>query len=310
MKALCAIVGISKQALWMYNKRQQERMDKKEKVLELIKEVRIDHKRMGCRKIYFKYINLSPVGRDAFEEIGLGNGYRLKRQRNVRKTTWGQRIEIYPNLIEGKVVNGINQVWQSDIFYVKVEGKDYYGITIEDIYSRKILALHFSNTLLARELVMALKKAIKARSGIGIEGCIFHSDRGSQYIDKDVKALIKNYGMKGSMCLLPQENAYVERVQGSLKYEYINEFDLNKRYLTRQAAKILVLYNDFRPHSSLNMMTPTAFERNVNTLDENLRPEMKVYQWNHELLTKQAVFNKKKKEAKKKKVNINNTSLS
>jgi transposase InsO family protein len=309
MNTLCAIAGISKQALWMYNKRQQKRMDQREQVLDLIKRMRIGHKRMGCRKIYFNNINRSPVGRDAFEKIGLENGYRLKRQRNVKKTTWGQRVEIYPNLIEGKVVNGINQVWQSDIFYIKVEGKDYYGITIEDIYSRKILALHFSNTLSARELVKALKKAIKARSGIGIDGCIFHSDRGSQYIDKDVKALIRQLGMKGSMCLLPQENAYVERAQGSLKHEYLYESDLNKRNLNSKANKILNLYNDFRPHSSLGMMTPSAFEQYIHTLDENSRPEMKVYQWDHGLLTKSSVFNKKKKEAKKKKVNINNTSL-
>ena len=89
MNTLCAIAGISKQALWMYKKRQHERMDQREQVLDLIKEKRIDHKRIGSRKIYFNYINRSPVGRDAFEKIGLENGYRLKRQRNVKRTTWG-----------------------------------------------------------------------------------------------------------------------------------------------------------------------------------------------------------------------------
>jgi hypothetical protein len=107
--------------------------------------------------------------------------------------------------------------------------------------------------------------------------------------------------MKGSMCLLPQENAYVERAQGSLKHEYLYESDLNKRNLNSKANKILNLYNDFRPHSSLGMMTPSAFEQYIHTLDENSRPEMKVYQWDHGLLTKSSVFNKKKKEAKKKK---------
>lgn len=276
-------------------------MDLEDQVVGIIKDIRKDHKRMGCRRMYYSTNNTSTVGRDRFEQIGLKHGFRLHRKRNVTITTWSQRVEVYPNLIEGRVIDGINQVWQSDIFYTKVEGKDHYGVTIIDVYSRRLLALHQSDNLFSDQVVRALRMAIRARKGHDLKGCIFHSDRGSQYVAKNVKALLKEYNMQGSMCSLPQENAYVERVQGTIKHEYLYEMDLIIEGLQHQSRKVVSLYNNHRPHSSLGMMTPASFERYVENLDENQRPALQIYQWDYEFSTKTAVFNKKKKVAKKKK---------
>jgi hypothetical protein len=71
--------------------------------------------------------------------------------------------------------------------------------------------------------------------------------------------------------------------------------------MTYVSSKIARLYNDERPHLGLHRMTPTAFEKYVDKLAPLDRPEMSVYQWNHELLTKNQVINKKKKVTKKKK---------
>jgi hypothetical protein len=60
------------------------------------------------------------------------------------------------------------------------------------------------------------------------------------------------------------------------------------------------LYNEKGPHSSQGEMTPSAFEQAVEKMDKNLRPKMQIYQWNHELLTKPFVFNKRKKYQKRK----------
>lgn len=301
MKDLYNIAGISKQALWQHNKCQEEASRIVSKVVGLIEKTRVNHKRMGCRRIYYTAQGLLPVGRDLFEQIGFANGYKLKIKKNVMKTTWSQRVEVYPNLIEGMVLNGINQVWQSDIFYCKVEETDYYGISIEDVYSRKLLALHLSKSLAAEQNVKALRKALQARKGSDVKGCVFHSDRGSQYISESHKTLLKDAEMRISMCKMPQENAYVERVQGTMKYEYLFEHKLTHANLHKMTQKILHWYNDKRPHSALKMMTPTGFEKRMNNLIEKDRPEMKIYQGFSELLTKKEVINKKKKEAKKKK---------
>lgn len=280
MKEMYAIAGISKQALWKYGKRQEEVALISCQVIDVIKTIRINHKRMGCRKIYYTtYTNkIIPVGRDMFEQIGFANGFKLRFKRNAMKTTWGQRVEVYPNLIEGMILNGINKVWQSDIFYIKVEGIDYYCVTIEDVYSRKLLALHFSKSLSSEQNVKALKKALKTRNGSNIKGCIYHSDRGSQYISNNHKLLLKESGLKISMCKMPQENAYVERVQGTLKYEYLFEHKLTKANLQQMSRKLLHWYNDERPHSNLKMMTPTVFEQYESRLAKKDKPEMKIYQ--------------------------------
>ena len=277
MNDMYLIAGISKQALWKYNKHIDDISHIAIDVVEKINKARIKHKRMGCRRIYYTIKNIFPIGRDKFEQIGFANGFKLKLKRNIMKTTWSQRVEVYPNLIEGMILNNINQVWQSDIFYIKVEGIDYYGITIEDVYSRKLLALHLSKSLKAEQNIIALKKAIKSRKGSNLKGCIFHSDRGSQYISEIHKTLLKDEGMKISMCKMPQENAYVERVQGTLKYEYLFEYKLTEANLNKMTKKIIHLYNEERPHSSLNMMTPTEFEKHVNNLVGKDKIEMQIY---------------------------------
>ena len=304
MKDLYAIAGLTKQALWNHKKRQDINDNTTRQIVEKIKDIRKHHKRMGCRHMYFACEEALPVGRDAFEQIGLANGFRVKRKRNVMKTTWSQRLEIYPNLVEGLTINGINQVWQSDMFYIKIEGKNYYGVTIMDVYSRKLLALHISKSLSAVQLKAAMKKALRVRSGQKIRGCIFHSDRGSQYISISHKRLLNDQGIKISMCLLPQENAYVERVQGTIKYDYLEPFEISEKNLRYMSPKIMRYYNQERPHSNLNMITPDNFEHLLAKLPENLRPEMTIFKWDHEISTKSPVINKKKKEAKKKKSTI------
>ena len=301
MKDMYIIAGISKQALWQHRKRQEEMALITSEVVTMIEDVRINHKRMGCRRIYYTSKKPLPIGRDLFEQIGFANGFKLKLKRNVMKTTWSQRVEVFPNLIDGMVLNGINQVWQSDIFYLKVEGVDYYGVSIEDVYSRRLLALHLSKSLAAEQNIMALQKALKARKGSKVNGCIFHSDRGCQYISDIHKTLLKEAGMKISMCKRPQENAYVERVQGTLKYEYLFEHKLTEANLYRMILKILGWYNEERPHSELNMMTPVAFEKYVKNIPENKRPKVQIYQGFSELSTKNEVADKKKKSNKKRK---------
>ena len=197
----------------------------------------------------------------------------------MQKTTWGQRVEVYPDLVSGTTLNNINQVYESDIFYLKVEEKDYYGVTIIDVYSRRLVALHLSKTLKAVENTTALKKVLRIKSKAALKGCIFHSDRGTQYISKAQKELLKSLEMKISMCVMPQQNAYVERVQGSLKYEYLFEFELTEKNITRMASKIMKLYNDERPHQNLGNKTPKEFEVMIGQMKETEKPKMKIFNW-------------------------------
>lgn len=301
MQELYELSGLSKQALLKYRQRQSYLDQVKTEVVDLCNAIRVDHKRMSCKRMYQKVKDEVSVGRDIFEQIGFAHGFRLNKKRNVHKTTWSQRIEVCPNLIEGLVLNRRNQLWQSDIFYISVEGEPYYGVTIMDVYSRYLLALHISSSLEAVECKKALLRAINKRNGLSLNGCIFHTDQGSQYISKMIKDLLAKVGMRRSMANLPQQNAYVERIQGTLKYEYLFEQKLVKNKLKIQCRKIMDLYNDERPHSELNMSTPSAFERLIENLPMEKRPKMEVYKWVTPLLTNNPVQIKREEKSKKNK---------
>ncbi|MEO5905805.1 MAG: IS3 family transposase [Saprospiraceae bacterium] len=295
MKDLCSLVGISKQNLWKHQKRIEYMAQTSTRMISIMTKIRNRHKRMGCRSMYYAAKELLPVGRDTFVQIGYANGFKLRPKRNKVKTTWGQRVEVHPNRIEGITLTGINQVWQSDIFYQKIGNDDYYGVTIEDVYSRKLLALHMSKSLGAAENVKALKKAFIAREGQSLVKCVLHSDRGSQYISNAHKDLLKSKGMEMSMCKMPQENAYVERIQGTIKNQYMGEYKLTHANLPKIAQKIIRLYNEEKPHSSLKMKTPSAFEISVEKLPKSQRPKEVIYNGFSELSTKKKLLTKRKK---------------
>jgi len=295
MKDLYKFVNISRQAIWKYQRREAYNQDLILRCISIMKKLRIRHKQMGCRSMYDASKTAPPVGRDRFIEIGMANGYRLKHRRNKRKTTWAQTTDIYPNLIAGMTLTKINQVWQSDIFYHHENGKDYYGITIIDVYSRRLLALHLSRSLRAEENVKALQSAVKSRLGQKIEGCIFHSDRGSQYFSNIQKEEIFHHGLKISMCKIPQENAYAERVQETIQHYYLCDENLEGKPLKRVSAQILKKYNEERPHSGIDMMTPAAFEKHVENLPKRHRPKCLIFKWDHGLSTKSQLPTKRKK---------------
>jgi putative transposase len=278
MKQLYEIAGLSKQGLWKYRRREEQKAVVTEQVVKQIKKIRMHHKRMGCRTIYYTAILPLPVGRDVFEQIGFANGFKLKRKRSMVRTTWSQRVEVYPNLIEGIIVDNINQVWQSDIFYLPVEQQHFYGVTIEDVYSRELLALHVSNRLTAEQLTICFKKSLRQRQSKCIKGCIFHSDRGSQYISTVHKELLNANRMRISMGKLPQENAYVERLQGTLKNQYFSEHHLTAANIQSVTRNIMRYYNNERPHSNLKMMTPSAFAAHIQQLSKRNRPKLKIHE--------------------------------
>lgn len=296
MKDLYSIAGISKQALHQSRIRNESKLNITQQVKAECSVIRKNHPRMSCRRMYTRIKKPLGIGRDIFEQIGFANGFKVRVIRNKKRTTWATKLSVFENHLEGKTLNGINQAWSSDIFYYE----DYYGISIIDVYSRRLLALHASKNLTADQNVKALRKAAKERIGDRLDGCIFHSDRGSQYISEVQKDLLNELKMIPSMCKLPQENAYAERVQGTIKHEYLiadnKELEIQKRF-----NRIMWLYNNERPHTSLKKKTPVEFEAAVNKMRLNLKPQLIVYKWTHPLLTIPYVINKKEKSSKKEK---------
>jgi hypothetical protein len=126
MNKLYQTIGISKQAVHQYVKRQDIFDEKLVQLLMEADELREDHPGCGVEKMYN---SLAPdfIGRDRFVDTMMSLGYRLKKQKNYKRTTIASS-KFYPNLIKGLEINAPNSIWQSDITYIPINGKHYYAV--------------------------------------------------------------------------------------------------------------------------------------------------------------------------------------
>jgi putative transposase len=187
----------------------------------LIREVRRNHPRMSARQIYYK---LQPVGigRDRFEAFAHEQGFRLDKVKNYRKTTCSAGVSRFPNLVSGLELTDVNQVWVSDITYYELGNRFYYLTFIMDLYSRLILGAHASRDLRTiHTTIPALKQALRLRQGQDLQGLIVHSDGGGQYYCKDFLDITRLHGIRNSMAEMAYENPNAERINGTIKNDYL-----------------------------------------------------------------------------------------
>jgi putative transposase len=163
---------------------------------------------------------------------------------------------IYPYLLRRLKIVRANQVWSTDITYIRLRGGFVYLVAIMDWYSRYVLSWEVSITLDTSFCVSALNSALK-----DAKPEIFNSDQGAQFTSEDFTSLLRNHEIKISMDGRGRalDNVFVERLWWSVKYEdvYIKDYrdvpdaiaNLNS-YFWR--------YNFKRPHQSLDYQTPAA----------------------------------------------------
>ena len=238
-------------------------------MLQLISAIRKDHPRMGGRKMYFiikEDIERSGIkmGRDALFAL-LASEHLLVQTRKRKHITTNSKhwYKKYPNLIKDVIPDRPNQVWVSDITYIKTKEEFLYLFLITDAYSKKILGHRLAKNLDSIHAVNSLQDAIK-NTCQPISGLIHHSDRGIQYCSKEYTNLLSVNAIQISMTENgdPLENPIAERVNGILKDEYLNDkvnaySNLNPIQLSSAIEK----YNKLRPHLSCQMLTPEEAHR-------------------------------------------------
>ena len=161
----------------------------------------------------------------------------------------------YPYLLKNKRIWLPNQVWASDITYIKIKGGMVYLVAIIDLYSRKILSWRISNTIDASFCIEALVDAIME---YGIPA-IFNTDQGSQFTSDAFIEILNKHSISISMDGVKRfvDNIYVERFWRSLKYEeiYLNEYE-SIDMLKEGIKKYIRFFNAERFHQSLEYETP------------------------------------------------------
>ena len=238
---------------------------------------------MGLRQIW--ELTRPPLGRDAFINLGMAVGLGQDPPQNPVRTTFSVKSNRYSNLLTGKRLTDVNQLWVCDITYFQDKlNNTYYLFFMMDAYSRRIIGYAGADNLRATNATHALNMALKFRSIKDYKGkLIHHSDRGSQYIANEYTQLLEDTNIQISMCQSALENAFVERVHGTIKNQYLVYRPINSlKSLALWLKKDVYAYNYYRPHSALKGMTPVEFENALSTIPVNQRTKLAIFTINHE----------------------------
>jgi len=186
---------------------------------------------------------------------------RVKRKK-VKTTNSKHRFPRHPNLIKGKVISRLNQVWLADITYIRIRTGFVYLAAILDAYSRKVIGYAVSTALETVLTLEALKMAIARRQPV--PGVIHHSDQGVQYASDEYVAELRSYGFLISMSRTgnPYENATMESFFKTLKYEevYLCDYETYADVTERIPYFIEAVYNQKRLHSGIGYLSPEEYE--------------------------------------------------
>lgn len=215
--------------------------------------------RQHLKRVMGKTVNAKKIRR-IMDEYGLRaviwKGFKVK-------TTDSEHGHGYaPNLLLGRAVSGIDQVWVTDITYIRIATGFVYLSVILDLFSRKVIGWAISKSLHHSMCIESLTMALSTRNPP--KGCIHHSDRGVQYACPGYRELAESHGLVVSMsgkgyCY---DNAFMESWFKTLKAEevYLTEYETYWDVIASVPKFIEAVYNSKRLHSSLGYFSPNEFE--------------------------------------------------
>ena len=290
LSRLCGLLGYSRQAYYKLFREGESAAMRSDLLVREVVRIRANQKRVGARKLHamlgsFMAGQGKVLGRDAFFDLLREHGLLVRkcRKRKPRTTFSGLWMKRYPNLAKDIVPTAANQLWVSDITYIRVGEEFCYLSLVTDAYSRKIVGWSLRKDLSAKGCVAALRMA--KRDNPKRRDLIHHSDRGLQYYSREyLKALGKGVLISMSEKSDPLENAIAERVNGILKQELLEERFCSFPEAWSAVEKAVMVYNFQRPHLSIEMLTPA--EAHLQT--GRLRRFWKNYYWRRQTDQKEA----------------------
>lgn len=202
----------------------------------------------------------------------------IKKLMKPRGSAAGVKL-FFPNLVRGIKLNGPNQVWATDLTYIKLLKEYVYMNAIIDVYTRKIVGWSISRDLSHKFCLQALELAIKKYRPP--KDIIHHSDRGVQYACIDYVEFLRknNFQISQSRVATPVDNAFIESFFKTMKKEevYFKDYKTMNEVINNLPKFIDEVYNTKRLHSALGYKTPDEFEKEVLKLKPAKRPVQKLW---------------------------------
>ena len=253
IKRQCELLGINRLRVY-YDK--VMRPDRYEKIKVEIKRIWEGMPSRGARYIVRELFEIGyrPGRKKAGERMRLLGLSALFVRKNLTKRAKGHKK--YPYLLRDIKIERVNQVWSTDITYIKLASGFAYLTAVIDWYSRKVLSWRLSNTLDNS----FCKDAVKEALCIYGQPEVFNTDQGSQYTANDFTKILEDKKIKISMDGKGRavDNIFIERLWRTVKYEhaYIWRFDTIKE-LREGLKDYFDFYNNKREHQSLGYKTPS-----------------------------------------------------
>ena len=259
IRSQCDLIGLNRANLYYRPVEiSQETLD----IMNHIDRVFTKHPFFGSRKIRRDLLKAGYIiGKDRVQSLMRQMGlYTIYPKKKTSKPHPDNKV--YPYLLTGIVINKPNQVWSTDITYIRLSKGFIYLTAIIDWFSRYVLSWRLSNSLEANFCIEALEEALE-------KGCpsIFNSDQGSQFSSHDFTKILLDKKIKISMDGRGRvfDNIFVERLWRSVKYEevYIKDYH-NCRDAWDGLKTYFPFYNTERYHQSLDYATPYEVYYGVN----------------------------------------------
>ncbi len=207
------------------------------------------------------------IGRDKFYDFLRLNNLLIKKRKNYVTTTNSNHLfRKYKNIVKDHVPTRPEQLWVSDITYIKTENGHNYLALVTDAYSKQIMGYKLDNHMRTSLCTDALAMAIKNRKYPN-KKLIHHSDRGFQYCNPKYTEFAESKGITMSMTEQydPYENAIAERINRTLKYEYgLKKTIKNTDIAQKMSTQAVDIYNNLRSHFSLDLRKPAEVHLNPN----------------------------------------------
>ena len=267
--------GISKQAYYQRIEADKQQEKVHQIVLDEVSVIRKKKPQTGTRKLMEELHpalgkNNIKMGRDALFDLLRYKGLLVRKTKRFHITTDSKHFYYTsPNRIKELEINHSEQVFVSDITYIKTDEGHAYLALITDAYSKKIMGWSFDNNMKVSMVKEALTMAYN-NCKHHHENIIHHSDRGMQYCCPDCTEFAGNKGfvMSTTQQSDPYENAIAERINGILKYEFGLRKTIASIAIARAMIKLIKeavdIYNNDRLHWSLDLKTPQMVHNAYN----------------------------------------------